>query len=57
MVLEDRLIKKVFLLKKRYKTINENKKPLEINYDDSIENITKEIGLAIHQDISQKFIR
>ena len=33
------------------------KKPLEINYDDSIENITKQIGLAIHQDISQKVIR
>ena len=35
----------------------EIKKPLEINYDDSIENITKQIGLAIHQDISQKIIR
>jgi len=32
-------------------------KPLEINYEDSIEDITKEIGLAIHQDISQKVIR
>ncbi|GIS08640.1 MAG: hypothetical protein CM15mP112_07520 [Flavobacteriales bacterium] len=33
--------KKVFLLKKWYKTINENKKPLKINYEASIENITK----------------
>tara|TARA_B100001093_G_scaffold455381_1_gene465527 strand:- start:124872 stop:125606 length:735 start_codon:yes stop_codon:yes gene_type:complete len=32
------------------------KKPLEIDYEASIEDITKKIGLAIHQDISQKIV-
>ena len=54
MVLEDHLIKKgLFIKKNGAKQSMEIKKPLKINYE-AIEDITKEIGLAIHQDISQK---
>ena len=35
----------------------EIKKPLEVDYEASIEDITKKIGLAIHQDISKKVLR
>ena len=49
--------KGLFIKKKNTQQKMEIKKPLEINYDESIENITKQIGLAIHQDISQKVIR
>ena len=49
--------KGLFIKKKNTQQKMEIKKPLEINYEASIENITKQIGLAIHQDISQKVIR
>ena len=49
--------KGLFIKKKNTQQKMEIKKPLEINYDDSIENITKQIGFTIHQDISQKVIR
>ena len=49
--------KGLFIKKKNTQQKMDIKKPLEINYDDSIENITKQIGLVIHQDISQKVIR
>ncbi|MAR20798.1 MAG: 1-acyl-sn-glycerol-3-phosphate acyltransferase [Flavobacteriales bacterium] len=49
--------KGLFIKKKGSQQKMEVKKPLKINYEVSIEDITKEIGLAIHQDISQKVIR
>jgi len=49
--------KGLFIKQKGAKQTMKIKKPLEINYKGSIEDITKQIGLAIHQDISQKVIR
>ena len=49
--------KGLFIKKNGTKQSMKIRKPLKINYEASIENITKEIGIAIHQDISQKFIR
>ena len=49
--------KGLFIKKNGTKQSMKIRKPLKINYEASIENITKEIGLAIHQDISQKVIR
>ena len=49
--------KGLFIKKNGAKQSMKIKKPLKINYEASVKDITKEIGLAIHQDISQKFIR
>jgi len=48
--------KGLFIKKNGAKQSMKIRKPLKINYEASIEDITKEIGLAIHQDISQKVI-
>ena len=48
--------KGLFIKKKHTQQRMEIKKPLEIDYKASIEDITKEIGLAIQQDISQKIV-
>ena len=49
--------KGLFIKKNGTKQSMKIRKPLKIDYEASIENITKEIGIAINQDISQKFIR
>ena len=48
--------KGLVIKKKGTKKSMKIKKPLEIDYEASIESITQEIGLAIHQDISQRII-
>ena len=48
--------KGLIIKKKGAKQKMEIKKPLEIDYDTSIEDITKVIGLAINQDISQNIV-
>ena len=49
--------KGLFIKKNGTKQSMEIKKPLEIDYEASIEDITKKIGLSIHQDISKKVLR
>lgn len=48
--------KGLFIKKKGSQQKIEVKKPLEIDFNDSINNITQKIGLAINQDISQKIV-